>query len=296
MFNNLSFVTIVGHNPKREPQEKRMKKSKFKFRAFTALIVLWSFILENVTGIVLYIVPPGRIAHWTNWKLWGFTKEQWAALHTIFGYIFLIFAVIHIYYNWKPILNYIKRKVKTGLRMRMELTVSLILTVLVFVATAISIPPFSTVMDFGTKMKNSWEESNQEPFIPHAEEMSLDKLIEQIGISLEEAQLLLEEKGIKVENSGSLVKDIAKDFDTSPVAIYEILEKEPPQKKQSGRGYGWKTLENIAQDLSIPLEDIMAFLQSEGIDAQKDEVIRNVAEKNGMTPYELVEKIQKIKK
>ena len=272
-----------------------MKKNKFKFRAFTALIVLWSFIVENVTGIVLYIVPPGRIAHWTNWKLLGFTKEQWASLHTIFGYIFLIFAVIHIYYNWKPILNYIKKKVKAGLRMRMELTVSLAITILVFVATAISLPPFSTVMDFGTKMKNSWEESRQEPFVPHAEEMSLTEFIEQIEISQEEALKLLKDKGIKVQSTSSLIKDIAKDNNTSPAAIYDILEKEPPKKKQSGRGYGWKTLENVAQELNIPLQDIMKFLQSKGIDAQKDEGIRDIAEKTGMTPYELVEMIQKIK-
>lgn len=285
-----------------------MKKNKFKFRAFTALIVLWSFIIENVTGIVLYIVPPGRIAHWTNWKLLGFTKEQWAALHTIFGYIFLIFAVIHIYYNWKPILNYIKKKVKAGIRMRTELTVSLVLTILVFIATAISLPPFSTVMDFGTKMKNSWEESSQEPFVPHAEEMSLKDFIGQIGISKEEALKALEKKGIQLQDTSASIKDIAVDNNTSPVALYEILKSELPteakekfdslttQKKQTrGGGYGWKTLENLAQDLNIPIQDIMEFLQSKGIDAQKTEVIRNVAEKNGITPYELVEMIQKIK-
>jgi hypothetical protein len=272
-----------------------MNAHKFKFRAFTALIVLWSFIIENVTGIVLYIVPPGRIAHWTNWKLWGFTKDQWAALHTIFGYVFLIFAAIHIYYNWKPILNYIKRKVKQGLRMRMEVTVSLALTILMFVATAVSIPPFSTVMDFGTKMKNSWAESSQEPFIPHAEEMSLDELVQQIGIPQKDALALLKNKGIKVQSTSLPIKDIAKDNNTSPVAIYDILGKKLPEKKQSGRGYGWKTLENIAQELGIPLQDILAFLQSEGIAAKKDDVIRIIAEKNGMTPYELVEMIQKLK-
>jgi hypothetical protein len=272
-----------------------MRERKFKFRAFTALIVLWSFIVENITGIVLYIVPPGRIAHWTNWKLLGFTKEQWAALHTIFGYIFLIFAVIHIYYNWKPILNYIKKKVKAGIRMRMELSVSLILTILIFAATAISIPPFSTVMDFGERMKNSWEESKQEPFIPHAEEMSLDELIEQIGISSEEAGKLLEDKGIKVDRWDSILKDIAEENETSPVAIYEMLQKKPVQKKGAGQGYGWKTLENLAQDLDIPIQDIMSFLQANGIDARKDEVIRNVAEKNGMKAYELVEMIRKVK-
>lgn len=273
-----------------------MKRKKFKFRAFTALIVLWSFIVENITGIVLYVVPPGRIAHWTNWKLWGFTKEQWAALHTIFGYIFLIFAVIHICYNWKAILNYIKQKIKAWLRMRMEVALSLFLAVSVFVATAASIPPFSTVMDFGEKMKNSWEESTQEPQVPHAEEMSLDEMIERIGISRDEALRLLEKEGIIIENSGSIIKDIARKFKTSPVAIFEILEKDTPKKKSRGSGYGRKTLENLAQDLDISLEEILAFLRSEGIDVQKSDMIRDIAEKSGLTPHELVDLIQKTKK
>ncbi|UCE40142.1 MAG: DUF4405 domain-containing protein [Candidatus Aminicenantes bacterium] len=285
-----------------------MKKNKFKFRAFTALIVLWSFIVENVTGIVLYIVPPGRIAHWTNWKLWGFTKEQWAALHTIFGYIFLIFAVIHIYYNWKAILNYIKQKIKAGLRMRTELAVSLAISILVFVATAISIPPFSTVMDFGEKMKNSWEESSQEPFIPHAELMNLEELTKQIGMPMEKAKRILENNGIIVQDTSSSLQDIAKDNNTSPARLYEILKTELPSEEKEklekittekklpmGGGYGWKTLENLAQELDIPILDIMAFLKSEGIDAKKNEVIRNIAQKNGLEAHDLVDMIQKIK-
>ena len=285
-----------------------MKKIKFKFRAFTALIVLWSFIIENVTGIVLYIVPPGRIAHWTNWKLWGFTKEQWGALHTIFGYLFLIFAVIHIYYNWKAIMNYIKQKIKAGLRMRVELGISLVLIILVFVATAISLPPFSTVMDFGTKMKNSWEESRQEPFIPHAESMNIEEFTKQIGMPMERAEKILKNNGIIVRDTSSTIQDIAKDNNTSPVALYEILKTELPseekkkledittsKKQGAGGGYGWKTLENLAQELDIPIQDIMEFLQSKGIDAKKDEVIRNVADKNGLKAYELVDMIQKIK-
>lgn len=286
-----------------------MKKIKFKFRAFTALIILWSFIVENVTGIVLYIVPPGRIAHWTNWKLWGLTKEQWGALHTIFGYLFLIFAVIHIYYNWKAILNYIKQKIKAGLRMRMELVVSLVITILVFFATAISIPPFSTVMDFGQKMKNSWEESSKEPFVPHAELMSFDEFTRQIGISKDTALEIFDNRGIVVQDTANSMRDIAADNNTSPVALYEILKTELPSdekkrldeittEKRQGRGggYGWKTLENLAQELDIPIQDIMAFLQSKGIEAEKDEVIRNVAEKHGLKAYELVDMIQKIKK
>jgi hypothetical protein len=307
VFSRYNLVQLLVKIHVMIPQETEMKKDKFKFRAFTALVVLWSFIVENVTGIVLYIVPPGRIAHWTNWKLWGFTKDQWAALHTIFGYIFLIFAVIHIYYNWKPIMNYLKQKIKYGLRVRKELAVSLIITILVFVATAVSIPPFSTVMDFGEKMKNSWEESRQEPFVPHAELMSFEEFIGQAGISKERTKKIFEDNGIKIQDTSSLIRDIAKDNNTSPAALYEILKSDLPtqdreklesltaQKKQpAGGGYGWKTLENLAQELSISVQDIMKFLQSKGIDAKKDDVIRSVAEKHGLKAYELVDMIRKM--
>ncbi len=49
------------------------KKKQFKIRAFTAMMMLLSFVLETISGIVLYIVPPGRVANWTNWKIWGLT-------------------------------------------------------------------------------------------------------------------------------------------------------------------------------------------------------------------------------
>ncbi len=68
------------------------------------------------------------------------------------------------------------------------------------------------------------------------------------------------------------------------------------QKKQPvGEGYGRKTWENLARDIDIPVQDILEFLRSKGIDAQKNEVIRNIVEKNGLKAYELVEMIQKIK-
>lgn len=229
-------------------------------------------------------------------------------MHTIFGYIFLIFAVIHIYYNWKAILNYIKQKIKAGLRMRLELGISLIITILVFVATILSIPPFSTVMDFGEKMRNSWEESSQEPFVPHAELMSLDEFTSQVGIPTNTAVKIFEKKGIAVRSPSDLIKDIAADNDTSPVALYEMLERElstdakekfeslTEQKKQpAGGGYGWKTIENLAQELDIPVLDVLKHLRSEGIEAEKDDVIRNVAERHGLKAYELVDMIRTIK-
>ncbi|MBE0460642.1 MAG: DUF4405 domain-containing protein, partial [Candidatus Aminicenantes bacterium] len=69
-----------------------MGRGILKFRAFISLSILWSFLVEAISGIVLYITPVGRVANWTNWKFLGLTKQNWEAIHTIFGYVFLLFA------------------------------------------------------------------------------------------------------------------------------------------------------------------------------------------------------------
>jgi len=39
-----------------------MALRKFSFRTFTSLILAWSFPALIVSGAVLYVAPPGRIA------------------------------------------------------------------------------------------------------------------------------------------------------------------------------------------------------------------------------------------
>jgi len=287
--------------------EDQMKKRKFKFRAFIALMMLWSFVLETVSGVVLYIVPPGRIANWTNWKLWGYTKHQWAAMHTIFGYVFLIFAVWHIYYNWKPILNYIRSKVKAGLRMRMELTLSLLITVLVFIATVISLPPFSTVMDIGENFKNSWEESQREPFVPHAELMRFDEFVEQIGIPEEQALQTLKAAGITITDRETPIKDIAEENNVAPSEIHNLLIRslskemqdrltEAEKHQPGGSGFGMKSLEQVAVELDMSAEGAVKILESNGITARKEDLIKTIAENNGKRPFEIVNLLKDTKK
>ena len=65
-----------------------MEKSKINLKVFTSFILAISFILISISGIVLYIAPRGRIAHWINWSVFGFSKEDWEAIHTVFVSIF----------------------------------------------------------------------------------------------------------------------------------------------------------------------------------------------------------------
>ncbi len=81
-------------------------------RKITSLTAALSFIVMVLTCVILYIVPQGRVAYWADWHLWGLTKSQWGGIHINTGILFLIALSFHIYYNWKPIMNYLKDKTK----------------------------------------------------------------------------------------------------------------------------------------------------------------------------------------
>jgi len=79
-----------------------MLKNKQSTRSLIAFIVTWAFGILMITGLVLYVIPQGRVAFWTHWSLLGLSKEQWGDVHMMFGGVFIIAAIVHLYYNWKP--------------------------------------------------------------------------------------------------------------------------------------------------------------------------------------------------
>lgn len=146
-----------------------MKKKKFNWRAFISMYISVSFLIMVVSGVILYFAPSGRVAFWSIWKFWGLTKDEWQAVHTIFTFIFVIAAGFHLFYNWKPFVSYLKEKMQSRLKLRREFSFSVIVTALIFILTLAQIPPFSTVMDFGEELTESWETNQTEPPEPHAE-------------------------------------------------------------------------------------------------------------------------------
>jgi len=77
-----------------------------KLRKITSLTMFLSFLLLIVTSIVLYVVPHGRIAYWSDWRFMGLTKTLWGDVHINLGVLFLVSGLLHLYYNWKPMVTY----------------------------------------------------------------------------------------------------------------------------------------------------------------------------------------------
>lgn len=271
------------------------ESKKFNYKGFVSLIVVWSFILLFITGIVMYIKPPGRIANWTNWKLLGLTKAEWDGIHTVFGWLFLIAGAFHLYFNWKVFTNYIKTKVRKGLNLKRELYLSSVITLLLILGIVLYFPPISSIVEIRENISESWGETENNPPIPHAEGMSLKEFTEKMNeISITDAVKNLKEKDIKFENEDEIMGDIAERNGLTPIELYRILS--PETGKQSNRGsggagggYGRMTLKELCERENLSVEEAVTVLKDKGINVSGDDNIREISSKLNIRPSEVAD-------
>ena len=268
-------------------------KNKFSWRAFISFGLLFSFVIIFITGIVLYISPPGRIAHWVNWKLMGFSKEDWQSIHTVFSYIFAILSIFHLFtINWRAFVSYIKSKGSKGLNKKKELYLSSILTILIFIGIIYSIPPFSSVMTFGEFMTESWENKETEPPIPHAELLTLIELSERLdSVSIDKIVNKLKANNISFNNTNDNLTEIGKKNNIPPIQIYNIITRKS-LTGMAGTGIGRKTLEEFANEYDKDIIELLEILSKNGIKADKGQTLKDIASENEKAAKDIYELIK----
>ena len=278
------------------------KKNKFNWRGFVSLYIALSFLIMTISGIILYIAPPGRVAHWSYWGLLGLTKTEWQAIHTIFTFIFVGFLGFHIFFNWKPLIHYLKSKTKTGLKLRKELSLAIIISFIIFGFTYFQVPPFSTVMVIGEEITDSWSTEENEPPIPHAELLTVTKFAETIKIPFEEFKNLLSEKGYIVTDTSMTIEKLAAIYKVKPSKIYNDIKVNDKvsnsastvvTKYVEGSGYGRKKISDIFKENNLSWEEGVKLFESAGIELKNDDKLKNIADDNNKIPIDLIKIIHK---
>jgi len=275
-------------------------KKKFSWRAFVTFGLFFSFLVMTVSGVILYIAPPGRIAHWSDWTLWGLTKEGWQSMHTNFSLFFLILASFHLFsINWKAFLGHIRSRMTRQLNRKKEMVFATLFSALIFIGIIYDVPPFSTIMDWGEQFTESWEEEDNTPPIPHAELYTLADFSDEIlKISADSAWRHLTAAGIKVDSVGQTIRDIATRNGMAPSDIYRLFgrsDEEVEAERQNtviirgGNGIGRKTLRQIAEEYGIPVEELTGALAREGFKASPDDVLRDIADEYAIAPGEILD-------
>jgi len=263
-------------------------------RKITSLTMLISFILLVLTSIILYIVPQGRVAYWADWSLWGLSKTQWGNLHINLGFLFLLAGLLHIYYNWKPMVAYMKNRARELKIFTPAFSVSMALTLVVGVGTLLNIPPMATVINFGDSIKDAAAEKYGEPPYGHAELSSLKLFAKQTDLDLDQAKELLNKAGIKFNGEQQTILDISNANKIAPKALAEIMK---PAKKQlepgtpfpdsPPSGFGRKTLAAICTQYSLNIPTIVRELGKQNIKADPKKTIKEIAADNNMDPHAL---------
>jgi len=269
---------------------KTMKKS-FSWRVFISFGLLIALLMMLVSGVVLYISPPGRVANWTDWRMIGLTKRGWQNQHIIFGFAFVILSFFHLFFiNWKAFLCYFKSKTNEGFKNPLELLTIIIFSFLFGIGTYCNIQPFSAVIKFGDAISNSWERQEKQAPVPHAELMTLTRLAEQPGLGGDPEALIknLREAGLKVTSQEQTLAEIAAANSMTSEKVYEfIAPKETGKNKLHGQGFGKKTLQEIAGEAGVSATSLQLALRQKGIEAKLDSPLKSIAKNNKIEMNEL---------
>jgi len=263
------------------------------FRRITSLTMLLSFFLCILTSIILYIVPEGRIAYWSDWRLWGLTKTEWGNLHLNLGLLFLITGLFHLFYNWRAVVAYMKNKARTLKVFTASFNVALILTLVVGLGTYWKIPPMSIVLNFGHSIKDGAAKKYGEPPYGHAELSPLFSFYRKTEIDPVKAMELLSRAGIVVGNDKQTVAAIAARNHMTPKTLFDIIKPAITAVESTSvtfpdgplPGFGNKILSEICTEYNLQPALIIQALAKENIMAMPEQTIREIAGAADMDPH-----------
>jgi len=258
-------------------------KKKFSWRAFISFGLFVSLFILFFSGLMLYLAPSGRIAHWVNWKIIGLDKNQWQALHTLFSFFFIVLSVIHLFsINWKAFWSYIRSKSQQGLNRTGELLAAMALTIIILTGTLLDVTPFSSVMHFADFMTEKWEENIDRPPVPHAEKLSLAELADQLdNYDVNTIINRLHDKNIRFDTLTQTLQQLGEINDMAPVEIYNIIVNSSAPASCSAMAM--KSLEAFAAEAELSLDILETHLRNKGIEAERDQTLIEIAYANGIT-------------
>ncbi len=274
------------------------------------MTVLVSFLLLLLNSVVLYVVPEGRIAYWSDWHFLGLSKTEWGEQHITVGVLFVLAGIVHIFYNWGRLVFYLRNAAKEVSIINPALAVAMAITLLVAAGTYFQLAPMRTIVDFGKKIKERAAEQYGEPPYGHAEFSSLNLLCKKEGLDPGRSLELLQAAGLKVAGGRDTLLAIATNNNMTPQQVYVIIAAAkaktsaaavPGHADGAGSfpdsprpGFGRLTLMEVCSQYRLDPQTVAAGLAGKGISADPAQTIREIGEKSGRAPMEIFEAIREL--
>jgi LysM repeat protein len=255
-------------------------KKKFNFRGFVSLFVSLLFIITAVSGIVLYISPAARFASDSSWSVFALNKYQWRSVHTIFTFLFIITVTFHLFFNWRPLLAYLRRKMESHIRLRKEFICASMLTVFLFFLLVKDMPPFSNIMELRDDFKYSVTSSNS----VNTNDLD-DAAVDTAKICI--AQSSGGEKSCRDCTLESCIKTGHETAVKKSIPASKSVLKNTSHNTEEKKGIGKKTIGQLSADHNLSGKEGISMLSAKGIKAGTGDKVKEIAEKYNMRPSDI---------
>jgi predicted DNA-binding protein YlxM (UPF0122 family) len=257
-------------------------------------LAAWSLGLLAVTGLVLYGIPwAGNEVDFAAWRVLGLDAEQWADLHRVAGVALFAAAA---------------GAVALG---RLELTrrrsvhaLAAALVVLLVVSTLLHWPPVSWLLAGAPSETTGEIAGTTDEGLPYPEAVDepLAQLARNLGMDTTRVTIALQEAKLRFQGLDESLAEIAERNGTSPEAVYDAIRHlEAPalapheegtldliEARFAGRDIRTRSLAQLADEVSVPLETALERLRALGIEADASSTAGTLAAKHGLDPIDVV--------
>ena len=89
-----------------------MGKSKINY--FVDLLMLISFIINAITGLIIFFFLPLGVRKGGYQEFLGIIKQNWVDVHNWSGFLLIIFVAIHLILHWNWFVRMTKSLIQRG--------------------------------------------------------------------------------------------------------------------------------------------------------------------------------------
>lgn len=270
-----------------------LRNPRPRWQEIAGALAAWALALLAVTGLVLYGIPwASDEVELAAWQVLGLDAQQWADLHRVGG-IALLLAV--------GAALALGRLELTGRRLPHALAAAVVL--LLAVTTVLRWPPASWLLvgeaDVEAEIVDAADEGL--PY-PEAGDEPLAQLARQLGMDETRVAIALQEAGLRFADLDESLAEIAAHNGTTAQAVYDAIRHlEAPvlapheestldliEARFAGRDIQTRSIAQLADETSVPLETALARLRAVGIDAEASTTAGTLAAKHDLEPIDVV--------
>ena len=210
----------------------------------------------------------------------------------------MLAGFLNIYYNWKPIVVYLKDKTSLINVFTANVDIALLFTLVFAIGTLFEIPPMSTTVNISESIKDAVADKYGEPLYTHAELSSQKMFTRKEHLDLQKSVELLEHAGIWYKNNSQSIGKIANQNKLTPKQVYEIIKRAKKKSSVSAfstfpdsppPGFGRKKLSEVYIEFSLDVPDILHAPSNKGVKDGPGHSIKAISTKNRMEPMAIFE-------